>query len=217
MSVFWLICDYRNKKRADILFQATGFQDKFLFCCFVFFYLKWAKPSWATVARSSCRWGEAVQWLRLHYIDGLQLLNLPRSSEVSNVGHWGGGGGGGVFGMKRAREKDELRRFIWPSRAEALSKASPRGQVFTTTDWGAEIEFGGQTKKTSRGRRQTQSSLDDFDGLGHKQDDGKTKRKEANKVKRGVVLQGYNWFSECITIGGFQQTYSAVMRGERAW
>lgn len=33
--------------------------------------------------------GVAVQRFRLHYIDGLQLLNLPRPSAVSNVGHWG--------------------------------------------------------------------------------------------------------------------------------
>lgn len=31
----------------------------------------------------------AVQWLGLHYIDGLQLLNLPWPSAGCNVGHWG--------------------------------------------------------------------------------------------------------------------------------
>lgn len=36
--------------------------------------------------------GAAVQWFRLHYIDGLQLLNLPWPSAGSNVGHWGGPG-----------------------------------------------------------------------------------------------------------------------------
>ncbi len=31
----------------------------------------------------------AVQWFRLHNIDGLQCLNLPWPSAGSNVGHWG--------------------------------------------------------------------------------------------------------------------------------
>lgn len=37
---------------------------------------------------SGCRCGEAVR-LKLHYSDGLQLLNLPWPSAGSNVGHWG--------------------------------------------------------------------------------------------------------------------------------
>lgn len=34
----------------------------------------------------------AAQWFRLHYIDGLQLLNLHWPSAGANVGHWGGPG-----------------------------------------------------------------------------------------------------------------------------
>lgn len=43
-----------------------------------------------TAGEEVCR--AVVQWLRLHYIDGLQLLNLPWPSAGSNVGHWGGSG-----------------------------------------------------------------------------------------------------------------------------
>lgn len=61
--------------------------------------------------------------------------------------------------------------------------------VFTTSDWGAEIEFGAQPKKMSWGEHKTQSPLDGSDVLTHKQDDGESERvetrKEAKKLGAG--------------------------------
>lgn len=122
--------------------------------------------------------------------------------------------------MKRAREKDELLRFIWVNSGWGSFWGSTHGQVFTTVERGAEIEFGLQPKKMSWGGQKKQRNANLMTLIRHKQDGSEKKEEGSAKVKtggeeRGVVLQSSNWFSEC-TMEVFSKYYSAIMRGERA-
>lgn len=168
MGAVWLICDYNeNQKESWLWLWAWRGRSK------AKVLLKWAKLGWSRPEEG--RYGPAgrevsgapVQWFRLHYIDGLQLLNLPWPSAGSNVGHWG--------------VQDEKSTEGWASKIYLTKQGWSRfcdcsiGRVFTTSDWGAEIEFGAQLKKMSWGEYKTQSPLDGSDVLTHKQDDSKTR------------------------------------------
>lgn len=115
-----MICDYSKNQEASQLWH-WAWRGR---CLGQSFLLKWAKLGWS--GPEGVHYGPAggevsgaaVQWFRLHYIDGLQLLNLPWPSAGSNVGHWGGSR------MKRVYQKDERRRFIWTSAAEAAFEAA---------------------------------------------------------------------------------------------
>lgn len=56
---------------------------------------------------------------------------------------------------------------------------------FTASAWGAEIEFGAQTKKMSCGEHKTQSPLDGSDVLTHKQDNGMRRRRRRRGKQDG--------------------------------
>ena len=137
-----LICDYKGGLTLALGTMKAQAGPKVL--------LKWAKLGWSGPERVQCGpaggevSGTAVQWFRLHYIDGLQLLNLPWPSAGSNVGHRG------VRDEKSIGEgwatKIYLTKQGWSS-----FWSHGHGRVFTTPDWGAEIEFGAQPKKMSWG------------------------------------------------------------------
>lgn len=150
--------------------------------------LKWAKLGWSGPEEGQYGpaggevSGAAVQWFRLHYIDGLQLLNLPWPSAGSNVGHWG------VQDEKKIGEGWATKIYLTKQGWSCFWGCSD-GRVFTTTDWGAEIEFGAQPKNMSWGEHKTQSLLDGSDVLTHKQDDGSRRRgrKQRSRYGRGNV------------------------------
>lgn len=117
--------------------------------------------------------------------------------------------------MKRAREKDELLRFIWAnSGPSSFWKQHPRTgfhqRWLGSQDWiGASTREGVQNNTNAYLMRLIRC----------KQDDSERKEEGSAKVKtgeeeRGVVLQSYNWFSEC-TMEVFSKS-SAIMQGERA-
>lgn len=125
-----------------------------------------------------CRCGEAVR-LKLHYIDGLQLLNLPWPSAGSNVGHWG---------VQDEKGEGWATKIYLTKQGWSSFSHGTHGQDFATTDWPAEIEFGAQPKSMSRGQHKTQSPLDDCDvaqtGWWKETEEG------SNKVKMGEEERG---------------------------
>lgn len=115
--------------------------------------LKWAKLGWSRPeggpdgpAGGEVS-GAAVQWFRLHNVDGLQRLHLPWPSAGSNAGHRG------VQDEKKIGEGWATKIYLTKRRLQQLLRPKRRTGFLFYYRWiGAlEIAFGAHPKKISWG------------------------------------------------------------------